>query len=89
MASSRQAILSADAATDTRFRANESVLVGRIRSVMCVPVTGADGRLLGVVQVDSRDVRAGFDNDDLEVLAGVAGRAAQAIEQALAHDEEM
>jgi phosphoserine phosphatase RsbU/P len=89
VASSRQAILSADAATDTRFRANESVLVGRIRSVMCVPVTGGDGRLLGVVQVDSRDVRAGFDNDDLEVLAGVAGRAAQAIEQALAHDDEM
>ena len=89
VASSRQAILSADAATDTRFRANESVLVGRIRSVMCVPVTGADGRLLGVVQVASRDVRAGFDNDDLEVLAGVAGRATQAIEQALAHDEEM
>lgn len=89
VAQSGQAVLSADATSDTRFQANESVLVGRIRSVMCVPVARADGRLLGVIQLDSRDLRAGFDNDDLEVLAGVAGRVAQAIEQALAHDEEV
>jgi sigma-B regulation protein RsbU (phosphoserine phosphatase) len=89
VATSGQAILSADASTDTRFQAHESVLVGRIRSVMCVPVTKADGRLLGVIQLDSRDLRAGFDNDDLEVLAGVAGRVAQAIEQSLSHDEEV
>jgi phosphoserine phosphatase RsbU/P len=89
VASSRQAILSADAVTDTRFRANESVLVGCIRSVMCVPVTSGDSRLLGVIQVDSRDIRDGFDAEDLDVLAGIAGRAAQAIEQALAHDERV
>jgi sigma-B regulation protein RsbU (phosphoserine phosphatase) len=89
VASSRQAILSADAVTDTRFRANESVMVGCIRSVMCVPVTSGDGRLLGVIQVDSRDIRDGFDAEDLDVLAGIAGRAAQAIEQALAHDERV
>jgi phosphoserine phosphatase RsbU/P len=89
VATSRQAILSADAAADARFQANESVLVGCIRSVMCVPMTGSDGRLLGVVQVDSRDLRHGFDGSDLDVLAGIAGRAAQAIEQALAHDERI
>ena len=89
VASSRQAILSADAISDTRFRANDSVMVGCIRSVMCVPVTSGDGRLLGVIQVDSRDIRDGFDAADLDVLAGIAGRAAQAIEQALAHDERV
>ncbi len=89
VASSRQAILSADAITDTRFHSNESVMVSAIRSVMCVPVTSGDGRLLGVIQVDSRDIRAGFDADDLDVLAGIAGRAAQAIELALAHDERI
>jgi serine phosphatase RsbU (regulator of sigma subunit) len=56
---------------------------------MCVPVVGAGGALLGVVQVDSRDVRNGFSSADLEVLVGVAGQAAQAIEQALAHDERV
>lgn len=89
VAVSRQAILSADAVSDTRFQSTESVMVSAIRSVMCVPVTSGTGRVLGVIQVDSRDIRAGFDSDDLDVLAGIAGRAAQAIEQALAHDERV
>jgi GAF domain-containing protein len=89
VAASRQAILSADAVTDSRFQSTESVMVSAIRSVMCVPVTSGEGRLLGVIQVDSRDIRAGFDADDLDVLAGIASRAAQAIEQALAHDERI
>lgn len=89
VARSRRAILSADAATDSRFHASESLLDCRIRSVMCVPVTRADGSLLGVVQVDSRDLRDGFTEEDLDVLAGIAGQASQAIEQALAHDERV
>jgi serine phosphatase RsbU (regulator of sigma subunit) len=89
VANSRRAILSADATTDSRFGASESLLDCRIRSVMCVPVTRADGGLLGVVQVDSRDVRDGFTQEDLDVLAGIAGQASQAIEQALAHDERV
>jgi len=89
VATSRQAILSADAITDTRFRANDSVLAGCIRSVMCVPVMSGDGRLLGVLQLDSRNLRDGFHAGDLDVLAGIAGRASQAIEQALAHEERV
>ena len=87
VAESRRAVLSADAAVDTRFRDHESILDCRIRSVMCVPVVRSNGGLLGVVQVDSRDVSPGFTEADLEVLAGVAGQASQVIEQALAHDE--
>ena len=89
VAESRRAILSADAASDSRFNANESIVGFRIRSVMCVPVVRSDGSLLGVVQVDSRAVSDGFNADDLDVLAGVAGQAAQAIEQALAHDDRV
>jgi serine phosphatase RsbU (regulator of sigma subunit) len=89
VAASRQAILSADAATDSRFHSTASVMVGCIRSVMAVPVTGGDGRLLGVLQVDSRDLRGGFSEADLDVLAGIAGHAAQAIEQAIAHEERV
>lgn len=89
VAASRQAILSADAATDSRFQSNASVMVGCIRSVMAVPVTDRDGRLLGVIQVDSRDLRDGFSDADLDVLAGIAGHAAQAIEQAIAHEERV
>jgi serine phosphatase RsbU (regulator of sigma subunit) len=88
VAESRRAVLSADAVADSRFSDHDSVVDCRIRSVMCVPVVGAAG-LLGVVQIDSRDVRNGFSAADLEVLVGVAGQAAQAIEQALAHDERV
>ena len=89
VAESRRAVLSADAGADSRFSSHDSVVDCRIRSVMCVPVIGSAGALLGVVQVDSRDVRDGFSAADLEVLARVAGQAAQAIEQALAHDERI
>ena len=89
VAESLTAVLSADATSDSRFSGNESVADFRIRSVMCVPVVGGEGTLLGVVQVDSRDIRDGFSPADLEVLAGIAGEAAQVIETALAHDERI
>ena len=86
---SRRAILSADAASDSRFNASESIVDCRIRSVMCVPFLRADGQVLGVIHVDSQDVFNGFVQEDLEVLAGIAGQAAQAVEQALAHDQRV
>jgi phosphoserine phosphatase RsbU/P len=86
---SRRAILSADASTDSRFNAAQSVVDSRIRSVMCVPVLGKQGQVLGVIHIDSQDLRCGFDQATLEVLAGIAGQAAQAVEQALAHDERV
>ncbi len=89
VATSRQAILSADAATDSRFEANASVMVGSIRSVMAVPVTDHDGKVLGVLQVDARDLRGGFNEADLDVLAGIASHASQVIEQAIAHEERV
>ncbi len=86
---SRRAILSADAVSDSRFNASESIVDCRIRSVMCVPFLGVDGHVLGVIHVDSRDVLNGFDQSDLVVLAGIAGQAAQAVEQAVAHDRRV
>jgi serine phosphatase RsbU (regulator of sigma subunit) len=89
VAESRQAILSADAVTDSRFQANASVMAGCIRSVMAVPVTGREGDVLGVIQVDARDLRDGFSETDLDVLAGIAGHASLVIEQAIAHEERV
>ena len=89
VASSQRAILSADATSDSRFRLNESVVDCNIRSVMCVPFISAEGMVLGVLQVDSRDIQNGFSQDDLEVLAGITGQAGKAVEQATAHDEKV
>lgn len=85
----KRAILSADATSDSRFDSSHSIVDCQIRSVMCVPVMRSDGDVLGVVHVDSRDPRSRFEQADLEVLAGIAGDAAQVIEQAVAHDERI
>jgi serine phosphatase RsbU (regulator of sigma subunit)/pSer/pThr/pTyr-binding forkhead associated (FHA) protein len=86
---SRRAVLSADTTNDSRFKMSDSVADCRILSVMCVPFIGTDGGVLGVVQIDSQDLRHVFRKEDLDVLAGIAGQLAQAIEQALAHDDRI
>jgi hypothetical protein len=86
----RRAILSNDLQADERFDPSQSILSGWMRSVMCVPISRGDGSVLGVVQIDSAGGgRGDFRARDLEVLAGLAGAAAQAVEQALAHDERV
>jgi serine phosphatase RsbU (regulator of sigma subunit) len=89
VARTRTAILSADAATDSRLAAHESIVMSRIRSVMCVPVVDGGGELLAVLQVDSADIRAGFTAADLELLVGIADEAAHAVQQALDHEERI
>lgn len=85
----RKAILSADATGDSRLNMNESILSCHIRSVMCAPIGREGGDVLGVLQVDSRELSDGFRPDDLEVLASLAEQAARAIEQALAHEDRV
>lgn len=85
----RQAILSNDAVGDSRLNMNESILNCQIRSVMCAPIGHADGDVLGVLQIDSREMKNGFAPDDLEVFASLAGLAARAFEQAVAHEDRV
>jgi sigma-B regulation protein RsbU (phosphoserine phosphatase) len=83
---SKQAILSADAASDSRFELSESIADFRIRSIMCVPLMDNDGEAFGVLQIDTMDQRQRFQEDDLEVLVSVAGQAAIAITNAQLHE---
>jgi serine phosphatase RsbU (regulator of sigma subunit)/pSer/pThr/pTyr-binding forkhead associated (FHA) protein len=87
--SGKEAILSADAATDERFEMSESIVDFHIHSMMCAPLVGSDGEVLGVIQVDTRDQRRRFGRDDLEVLASVACQAAVAVENAQLHEIAM
>ena len=82
----REAVLSADAATDSRFELSESIVDFQIRSMMCAPLIGSDGRVLGVIQIDTQDPRRRFCRDDLDVLASVACQAAVAVENAQLHE---
>ena len=72
---SKQATLSADAASDVRFEASQSIADLRIRSLMCAPLINGEGHALGVIQVDTTDQRQRFQKDDLDVLASIAAQA--------------
>lgn len=84
-----EAILSADAAGDTRFDGSQSIADFRIRSMMCAPLIDTSGKSLGVIQIDTLDQRSRFQTGDLDVLAGVAYQAAFAIENAQLHTDAL
>ncbi len=85
----KQAILSADAASDARFEMSQSIADFRIRSMMCAPLIDSDGEVLGAIQIDTLDQRSQFQQDDLDMLAGVAGQAAFALENAQLHEQAL
>jgi len=82
----KEAILSADASSDVRFKASDSIVDFHIRSVMCAPLINSQGEVTGVIQIDTSDQRNRFNRDDLEVLASVACQAAIAVENAELHE---
>lgn len=75
-------ILSADAASDARFQASESIANFTIRSMMCVPLIGLDGEPLGIINIDTQNPLKQFQTDDLDLLLAVAGQAALSYENA-------
>lgn len=83
----REAILSADAASDERFQMSQSIADFSIRSMMCAPLMDSEGTVLGVIQIDTLNQKRRFTEDDLAVLAGVAAPAGMAIENAQLHDD--
>jgi len=82
-----QAFLSDDAQRDDRVQLSQSVVDFRIRSVMCVPLTGTTGKPFGVIQLDTQDRSKKFTQDDLKLLWGVANQAAISMENARMHDD--
>lgn len=80
---SRQGVLSENVADDSRVGAPTSFTDTRIHSLMCVPIIDTAGDLLGILQVDTSDALRGFEAADLELLVGLAGRASQAVQQAI------
>jgi len=75
-------VLSADATSDSRFTASESISNFTIRSMMCVPLLGLDGEPLGIINIDTQNPIQQFKTDDLDLLMAVAGQAALSYENA-------
>ena len=82
----KEAILSADASSDSRFNMAQSIADFRIRSMMCAPLVNSEGEVLGVIQIDTHDQGGRFQQEDLEVLASVASQAAMLVESAQLHE---
>jgi phosphoserine phosphatase RsbU/P len=83
----KKAILSADASSDARFNMAQSIADFNIRSLICAPMVDSNGESLGVILIDTRDQRSRFTDLDLQVLAGVAGQAANALDNATMHEQ--
>lgn len=81
-----KAILSADAASDSRFDLSQSIADFRIRSMICAPLMSASGQALGIIHIDTENVQSKFTQDDLDVLTSAAIQAAQAVENASLHE---
>src|SRR4029079_2416302 len=86
---SKEAILSADAATDERFEMSQRIADFRIRSMMCVPLLDSDGNAFGALQIDTLDQRQRFTKEDLELLVSTASQAAVAIQNAQLHEQAL
>jgi phosphoserine phosphatase RsbU/P len=84
---SKEAILSADAASDERFEMSQSIADFRIRSMMCAPLLDNEGNSFGALQIDTLDQRQRFQKEDLALLVSTASQAALAIQQAQLHEQ--
>jgi phosphoserine phosphatase RsbU/P len=82
----REAILSADAATDDRFEMSQSIADFRIRSMMCAPLLDSERTPIGALQIDTLNQRQKFQDEDLELLVSAAAQASIAIQNAQMHD---
>ncbi len=70
-------------------KTSQSILNSNIRSVMCVPLTAAEGKPFGVIQMDTADATKKFTEDDLRLLWGVGHQASVALENARLHESRL
>jgi len=81
-----EAVLTYDAAGDSRFGGGASIISQNIASAMCTPLVHQD-QTLGVLYVDTRGTTNAFTRNDLELLVALSGPAAIAIRNAQYLDE--
>lgn len=75
------ALLCNDLIDNQSYRDSQSLVTGRICSVLCVPLVVFE-KTLGVIYLDTSDPSARFDEGHLQLLTGIAGIAGVAIENA-------
>ncbi len=73
-----RAAMTSDASADERFSRSDSVVLKKIRSVICAPLMGRD-RASGLIYFHSARTGAAFTREDLELATAVAIQLGMAI----------
>jgi len=76
-----EAVITYNAANDSRFEAGASIISQNISSAMCTPLRHQD-ETLGIIYVDTRGTQNAFAQGDLELLVALSGPAATSIRNA-------
>jgi HD-GYP domain-containing protein (c-di-GMP phosphodiesterase class II) len=80
-------LLIPDAVSDPRFDSSFDKLTGyHTRNILCVPLRGSNGEALGAIQMINK-LSGDFNEQDVEMLTGVAGIVSIAIENAMLHKD--
>jgi adenylate cyclase len=75
-------MICADAGSDARFKAAQSVMLSGMRSAMCVPLVH-EGEVLGAIHCDTLLKTGVFRDEDLALFSSIAGQAAISVRNAL------
>jgi serine phosphatase RsbU (regulator of sigma subunit)/pSer/pThr/pTyr-binding forkhead associated (FHA) protein len=78
-----QAILSKDVLKE--FPESESVSDSLIRSLMCAPLMDQARKPMGIIQIDTKDGKGRFEQEDLDLLAAVASQISVSVQLAQLH----
>src|SRR2546430_9485809 len=76
-----EALLITNQTQEKQFESADSLVADRPGSVLCVPLIMLD-RTLGVIYLDTREPRAFFDKDHLQLVSAIAAITAVAMENA-------
>ncbi|MCP5005506.1 MAG: GAF domain-containing protein [Planctomycetes bacterium] len=82
---SSQPLILKDAMKDPRFKQAESVIILKLRSIICVPLVSR-GETIGAIYIENRSISGRFNEEDASPLILFANQAAVAIENATLND---
>ncbi len=82
-------LLSEDVGGDGKIPLTATLVSLNLRSFLCVPLIGWEGRRYGVVQLDCLRKGHSFKADDLELLTAVCLQASVVVENAALHTEHL
>jgi serine phosphatase RsbU (regulator of sigma subunit) len=82
-------LLSQDVGGDRNVPLSATLVSLNLRSFLCVPLIGWEGRRLGVIQLDSLRQGQPFRDEDLEVLTALGLQVAVVLQNAAFHAERL